>query len=62
MYQPTQADIDFLNKVDKGYIGIDKPVLKVTRERNDWLSPMQAEIAEGDHLRIDEQPYEPEEL
>lgn len=38
-YEPTKEDVDFLNQVDKGYIGLTKPKIKreqVEYDRNSW--------------------------
>ena len=31
-YEPTEADIEFLNKLEQGYIGLDKPKVEFTKE------------------------------
>ncbi len=43
------------------YIGVDKPVVEHSVVETDWRPYWELEISDGDHLRIDEQPFEPEE-
>lgn len=40
MYEPTQADQEFLNEVDQGYIGYTPPEIKIVKEEADapnWI-------------------------
>lgn len=53
--EPTQEDIEYLNNIDKGVIGVDRPVVQHTVEESDWAPAWELEIEDGDHLRIDEQ-------
>lgn len=52
-YEPTDEDIEFLNKVDQGYVGLTKP--RITREvfNSNLISKQQALEEDGDYLPTD---------
>ena len=52
-YEPTKQEIEFLNKVDQGYIGITKPKVVHTKFVSNLISKQQALEEDGDYLPID---------
>lgn len=55
---PSDEDLEFLNKIDQGYIGLTKPKVEHHKEEPLTFPAWQLEIEDGDHLRIDEQGME----
>lgn len=52
-YEPTDEDIEFLNKVDQGYIGLTKPLIKREIFKSNLISKQQALEEDGDYLPTD---------
>jgi len=57
-YEPTPEEQHAYDMASRGYVGYDKPKIAHIKEKSNLLSPVEAEIELGDHLRIDEQGYE----
>lgn len=60
-YEPTEADIQWLNRLDAGYVGVEKPktnlVIDSTDEDDYYLPPWELERRYGDRTPVDYQGY-----
>lgn len=55
-------DIDFLNQVDQGYIGLTKPKVMIVREDKDKFLYMRLKTARALGMHPDELEDEPDEM
>ena len=57
-YEPTDEDIEFLNQIDQGYVGLQKP--KIAHGTDIGMSYLErrAEEPEQDYMRLDDQGME----
>lgn len=56
-YEPTEEDIQFLNELDQGYVGLTKPKVIFKKIESNLISQQQALEEDGDYLPIDMQGW-----
>lgn len=57
-YEPTDQDIQFLNELDQGYVGISKPKVIFKRIESNLISQQEALEQDGDYMPFDLQGWE----
>ena len=57
-YEPTEEDIQYLNELDQGYVGITKPKVIYERFKSNLITKQQALEEDGDYFPSDLQGWE----